>query len=645
TARRSAGWWNAMPPRRAAWRAPCWATPTTPTMRPRTGCCRRSPSSTSTTRGAPSAPGCCASWPTPPPTAAGGAPSGAPKRSTPRSRRAVPGRTSAPSGGPWPSGCDRRWRSCPNGGGSRWCCSTSRATRTRRSAPSSASPRGRCAPRCSTRGAGCGRCSPTGRRTTDEGGSAVRPPARSPARGRAAPRARRGRRRGVRGPCARGRRRRPAGELGHGARPLGPPRPRGRHARRARGGLRDRPRRPARLRRAPLRGRNPPHPAGPAARGGRRPRFGRGELTGRAHGESLPGMGCGVARRHLRGRHRRGRGRPGGVDPARRRGAPARARPHDGRAGRGAAARPGSARHRARRPRAALRRAHRRLGLGQAAFRLDPRPHGLRGGPPLEPRPGGEVPRPCDPVSASKRGRPGGTEAMRGWRRLAAGALWAAARLGAQQPPPATLAVTLDEAVRRALEVQPAVIQARGDQRNAAATERAAVGAFLPAVTAGASSNNPSANRSNSVTVPTSTTYSGALGVSLDLFDGFRRLAARSAAAATARAADAGFVNQRYQVSVNKFQVGAATRSDTLTSAVDFGNAQLALLQAQANLATAQANLGRQIGVDQPVRAVPDTVLPPLPDTTGLRAEALAAAPQVRQADAAARAARAQVTV
>src|SRR5581483_846650 len=252
---------------------------------------------------------------------------------------------------------------------------------------------------------------------------------------------------------------------------------------------------------------------------------------------------------------------------------------------------PGSARHRARRPRAALRRAHRRLGLGQAAFRLDPRPHGLRGGPPLEPRPGGEVPRPCDPVSASKRGRPGGTEAMRGWRRLAAGALWAAARLGAQQPPPATLAVTLDEAVRRA-----------------AATERAAVGAFLPAVTAGASSNNASANRYNSatgqiVTVPTSTTYSGALGVSLDLFAGFRRLAARSAAAATARAADAGFVNQRYQVtvttqqlfftalaneelvgvaqaqlerareerqiSVNKFQVGAATRSDTLTSAVD----------------------------------------------------------------------------
>jgi outer membrane protein len=274
---------------------------------------------------------------------------------------------------------------------------------------------------------------------------------------------------------------------------------------------------------------------------------------------------------------------------------------------------------------------------------------------------------------------------MRGWQRLAAaGALWAAARLGAQQPPPATLAVTLDEAVRRALEVQPAVIQARGDQRNAGANERAALGAFLPTVTAGASSNNASANRYNSatgqiVTVPTSTTYSGALGVSLDLFDGFRRLAARSAAAATARAADAGFVNQRYQVtvttqqlfftalaneelvgvaqaqldrareerqiSVSKFQVGAATRSDTLTSAVDFGNAQLALLQAQANLATAQANLGRQIGVDQPVRAVPDTALPPLPDTTGLRAAALAAAPQVQQADAAARAARAEVTV
>ena len=44
--------------------------------------------------------------------------------------------------------------------------------------------------------------------------------------------------------------------------------------------------------------------------------------------------------------------------------------------------------------------------------------------------------------------------------------------LAAQQPPvvpQAPLQVTLQEAVRRALDVQPAMVQARGDQRNAGA--------------------------------------------------------------------------------------------------------------------------------------------------------------------------------
>src|SRR5207245_3080514 len=55
---------------------------------------------------------------------------------------------------------------------------------------------------------------------------------------------------------------------------------------------------------------------------------------------------------------------------------------------------------------------------------------------------------------------------------------------------------------------------------------------------------------------------------------------------------------QQLQNSVNKFQAGAATRSDTLTSTVDLGTARLPLLQAQANLATAPAALGRQLGGD-----------------------------------------------
>ena len=249
--------------------------------------------------------------------------------------------------------------------------------------------------------------------------------------------------------------------------------------------------------------------------------------------------------------------------------------------------------------------------------------------------------------------------------------------------PQATVAITLQEAVRRSLDVQPAMVQARGDQRNAGAGQLSAAGAFLPTITANGSSNLASANRYNPstgqlVSVPSNTSYSGSLGLSFNLFDGFQRFANKSAASATADAADAGFVSQRYQVTattaqvfftalaneelvrvaqaqverakaelqtaVNKFQAGAATRSDTLTATVDLGNALLAALQAQANLATAQANLGRQVGVDQLVRAVPDTALPPLPDTTTLRAQVVGSSPQVEQAEAKARAAGAQVS-
>jgi len=257
----------------------------------------------------------------------------------------------------------------------------------------------------------------------------------------------------------------------------------------------------------------------------------------------------------------------------------------------------------------------------------------------------------------------------------------AVAPLAAQQ---SQMEMTLSDAVRRALSVQPAVVQARGAQRNAAAAQRSAAGAFLPTLSAGGSSNDASSNRFNSATgqivnVPTSTAYSGSLSLSVDLFDGLRRFANRNAASATRDAADAGFANQRYQVtaataqlffaalanedlvrvaraqvdrakeelqiSLNKFQAGSATRSDTLTSTVDYGTAQLALLQAQANLATAQANLGRQVGLDQPVRAAPDSLFPAMPDTSGLRAEALASSPQVQQAEAQARAARSMVSV
>ena len=253
--------------------------------------------------------------------------------------------------------------------------------------------------------------------------------------------------------------------------------------------------------------------------------------------------------------------------------------------------------------------------------------------------------------------------------------------VAAQQKPapvsPGQLQVSLAEAVRRALDVQPDMVQARGDITNADWQKRVAYGAFLPSVTFSSSAfrQNVGSFVNGLPVSPGTYTYNTGLTASLDLFTGFRRLSNYRNADATEDAADAEVMNQRYQVSattaqlfytslanedlvrvaeaqlerakqeiqisVNKFQAGAATRSDTLTATVDLGNARLALLQAEATLATAQANLARQIGVDGLVHPQPDSQLPALPDTTTLRAGALQQAPVVMQAAALERAAAA----
>ena len=242
--------------------------------------------------------------------------------------------------------------------------------------------------------------------------------------------------------------------------------------------------------------------------------------------------------------------------------------------------------------------------------------------------------------------------------------------------------VTLPDALQRALLVQPAMVQAQGSVRTANAQMLANSGSFLPTVTVSGGSSRSGGSQivgNQIVPAPARTSFSGTLQANLDLFTGFRRLASRRAADASQDAADAGLINQRYQVilqtkqafynaiateelvrvadaqvartrqqlqiSIEKLRAGSATRSDSLRSVVELGNAQIALLQAQANLAFAQASLGRQIGIDQAVRAVPDSALPPAPDTTGVRATALSTAPQVQQAEALARAARAQIWV
>src|ERR1041384_1540713 len=252
--------------------------------------------------------------------------------------------------------------------------------------------------------------------------------------------------------------------------------------------------------------------------------------------------------------------------------------------------------------------------------------------------------------------------------------------LAAQQPDStqAPAEVSLAEAIRRSLLVQPAMVQAEGTERNAGAARRTSFGAFLPSVSVGGSASLGSQSRfdvNSQKVIPPTWNYGTNLSASVDLFTGLRRMWTLKSAGATLTAAEAGTLTQQFQttlatkqafynaiateelvhvaeaqlrraqlelqVSVDKLHAGSATRSDSLRSTVDYGNARIALLQAQANLATAQTNLGRQIGVDQAVRALPDSTLPPMPDTAALRAATIEQSPQLRQAEAQASAARA----
>lgn len=249
---------------------------------------------------------------------------------------------------------------------------------------------------------------------------------------------------------------------------------------------------------------------------------------------------------------------------------------------------------------------------------------------------------------------------------------------------PAPDRVTLAEALARAPRVQPSTVQAQGAVRSADAQRRSATGAYLPNITANASGSKSfsefvTQQQNGQVGSGTNQTVGMGLSASLDLFTGFRRGADVRAADAQQRSAAAGLDNARYQVSlqttqafldalaakqtvevrvasvrrameqlkvsVAKLHAGSATRSDSLRSEVNLGNAQLQLLDAEIAQATAEAALGRLVGAAGRVEAVDDSAYyaHPMTDTTGLRAEARDHSPQVRSSRAAAEAARAQV--
>ncbi len=238
--------------------------------------------------------------------------------------------------------------------------------------------------------------------------------------------------------------------------------------------------------------------------------------------------------------------------------------------------------------------------------------------------------------------------------------------------------------------VQPDVVRAAAGVRTAGAQRRNAWGAFLPSLTASSSANEfftEGAPRIDPVTGQltggntTNRSISTGLSASLDLFTGLRRRAELRAARAGENAAEASFIDARFQqaltttnqfldalsaaqllrvretsvrraeeqlkASIAKLRTGSATRSDSLRSLVTLGSAQLDLLTTQTDLAAAGANLARLIGQSGRVHAADDSafyaILPAL-DTAALRVEAESKSPRVQSASAEAAAARATVS-
>ncbi|MBL8997520.1 MAG: TolC family protein [Gemmatimonadales bacterium] len=202
--------------------------------------------------------------------------------------------------------------------------------------------------------------------------------------------------------------------------------------------------------------------------------------------------------------------------------------------------------------------------------------------------------------------------------------------------------IPLDEAVRLARRNAPAAIQARNSIKQSSASVRTNYASFLPTLSAssGASrSEGQNVGPSGSL-VPIVRPWSGSHGISssLELFDAGRRYFNLRAAQANLDAAEAAEVTSSFTVALNVKQqyfavlaaresesaarkqleqaeqqlraavtrvaAGAATRSDSLRSSIQVGNAQLAILQAQNNLATANASLSRLVGSTEFVTAL-----------------------------------------
>ena len=212
--------------------------------------------------------------------------------------------------------------------------------------------------------------------------------------------------------------------------------------------------------------------------------------------------------------------------------------------------------------------------------------------------------------------------------------------------------ISLVEAIATAQRNAPSAIQAQGQVRAGHTSVRAAKAQFIPTVnvSTGLTRQNNVATRVNPTTGELSSNRyqsTTSLSANVDLFDGFRRINDLEAARATENAANTGVVatnanlafsvkqqyfaalaareaetaaeaqlaqaQQQLALSIAKLHALTATRSDSLRGIIAVSQAQLTLLTARNNRATADAALTRIIGSDVAVSATPNG----LPADTG----------------------------
>lgn len=214
---------------------------------------------------------------------------------------------------------------------------------------------------------------------------------------------------------------------------------------------------------------------------------------------------------------------------------------------------------------------------------------------------------------------------------------------GAQQ------AITLDEAIDRAVIRSPQMASQQQQVDNAYLTRRTSWASFLPTLSASGSGSLRSSQTFNDVTGRLETGSSDSYGAGLSgrwtVFEGGRRFTDYDAAKADVRAAEARYADTRYQVALqtktvffnalrqedllevsrqrvlqaqqnmeivrNRTLLGEATVSDSLRARLDVVNAQQAVLQGETALRAARFALGRQVGIGEPVSPVrPDDLEP-----------------------------------